>query len=450
MKLCIHNARLVTPAGERAGGIVVNHDGRIESVLDGRERASAVTVIDAGGRLLFPGFIDAHVHMRDPGPTHKEDFASGTAAAACAGVTTVMCMPNTKPPVDSVQGFEAARAAGTGRSRVDFTLQAAVNRENVDALPALWAAGVSSFESLLSDAPEADRIDDPALLLDVLRRVAELRAVVGLYTGSQPIVSEAIERLRRSGRTDFRAFEEARPPVAEAMGIAAVVEAALATGARVVFRQVCTRRGFALLQQAKRAGAPGQFAVEVTPHHLHLDVGVLERMGGFAQMIPPLRPAADRDAAVAALAEGTVDFVGSDHAPHSVEEKLAGGDPWTLPGGTPGLDTIGPALLDLACRGRIPFARVAACLGEAPARLFGLAGRKGSLQTGADGDLVLVDRDAERVVGPDLIRSKAGRSPFEGLRLRGWPVLTVLRGEVIAEGGKPVGEPLGRFVARAA
>jgi len=445
--LCITNASLVMPNAVRRGGILVGDDGRIEAVLDAGERPAAETSIDARDRLLFPGFVDAHVHMRDPGFTHKEDFTSGTEAAACAGVTTVMCMPNTNPPVSDLAGFEAAKQAGERGSLVDFTLQAAVTRANLEAMPALWDAGISSFEALLSDAPPNDRLDI-GQFATAAETVARLGAVVGVYTGSQPLVDRALAKFRQAGRTDFRAFAEARAPLGEAIGIASVIEVARATGARIVLRQVSTARGFALVRAAKGVAAALPLATEVTPHHLHLEVGELDRQMGFAQMIPPLRETADCEAAVAALADGTADFVGSDHAPHSVEEK-SGATPWETAGGTPGLDTIVPAVLDLAVRGRIAVTKVAEALAARPAELFGLAGRKGTLSPGADGDLVLVDPDLERAVTAELIRSKAGRSPFEGRRLRGWPVLTVLRGRVIAEEGMLVGGGAGgRFLAR--
>lgn len=446
--LCIHNARLVTAAAERRGGVLVGDDGRIEAILDAGRRAAADLVIDAKERLLLPGFVDAHVHMRDPGFTHKEDFASGADAAACGGVTTVMCMPNTRPPIDGLAGFEAARAAGAARSAVDFTLQAAATRRNRGDLAALWDAGVTSFEGFLSDAAEDDRLDDPAILHDVLHEVARLGAVIGLYTGVQARIDEAARRLRAAGRRDWRAFAEARSAAGEAEGIAAALDLARRTGARVVFRQVSGAPAFRLLRQARRSGARA-IGVEATPHHLHLDDAVLDRLGPVAQMIPPLRPAADRDAALRALADGDVDFIGSDHAPHAPDEK-AGDDAWGVPGGTAGLDTIAAATADLACRGAIPWTRVADLLAARPARIFGIADRKGDLRAGLDGDLTLVDPTLEREVRPDMLRSRAGRSVFEGARLRGWPVLTILRGRVIAENGTPAGgEPGGRFLPRA-
>ena len=443
----IHNAHLVTEAWQRPGGIVVGEDGRIAALVEADARPDAGTVIDAGGRLLFPGFIDAHVHMRDPGFPHKETFATGTLAAACGGVTTVMCMPNTDPPADRAGGIAAMREAGEGASLVDFAIQAMVTEDNIADLPALWDAGVTSFEALLSDAPASMLLDGDGLVR-ACEAVSGCGGVMGVYTGDASLVAAALARL--SHRTDFAAFAEARAPLGEAMGLARLIEAARATGARIVARQVCTARGFATIEAARRDDPGLAVAAEVTPHHLRLDSGAVDRHGPFALMVPPLRDAGDCAAARAALASGAADFVGSDHAPHAVAEKDAA-SPWAVPGGTPGLDTVVPAVADLAVSGDIPWTRVAAALCAAPARLFGIADRKGRLAVGADGDLALLDPALGKTVDGGDIRSRAARSPFEGATLRGWPVLTVLRGRVIAEDGEYVGgEPGGRWLRRGA
>jgi dihydroorotase (multifunctional complex type) len=430
--------------------VLVDRAGCIEALIEGRDQLAADTIINAQERLLFAGFVDAHVHMRDPGLTHKEDFASGTRAAACGGVTTVMCMPNTNPPIADFAAFEAARSAGVGRAYVDFTLQGALGPGNLEELSALWAAGITSFETSLSDGGEGVRIlrlDDDDVLLEALRKIADLDAMVGIYTGSQAITSALTTQLRALGRHSAKDHADARPPITEAIGIATLIEAMKETSAKVVFRQVCTRRGFALVRQAKRETLRGAIGVEVTPHNLHLNIDALDRVGAYGQIIPPLRSESDRLAAVEALMDGTVDFVGSDHAPHAVAEKECE-SAWDARNGSPGLDTVVPALLDFACRGSISFSRVSEVLGAEPARLFGIGKRKGRLAVGADGDLVLVDPTVERTVTRQTIRSKTGRSVFEGTTLRGWPVLTVLRGQVIAEDGELIGNPSGRFLAR--
>jgi len=444
--LCIHNAKVVT--GTIASGGVLIEDGRIAACLHGNDRASADVVIDARSRLLFPGFVDAHVHMRDPGQPQKEDFGSGSAAAAVGGITTVMCMPNTRPPIDSQSGFDHARKAGESRSFVDFALQAAVHPSNQQAMASLWDAGVVSFETMLADGPAGEAYVDAARLLDMLAQAAALGARVGVFAGSQPVIDATLDRLRQAGRTDFPAFAESRPAISESLGLVQLIEARHATGAHVIARQVSTARGFEIVAAAK-AQAPASILIEVTPHHLHLDATALAQLGPFAQMLPPLRSKADVAAAQAAAAAGVVDFVGSDHAPHALAEKDTA-DPWSCPSGTPGLDTLAPAVLDLAAGGIIAYAQVALLLAERPAQAFGLGDRKGRIDVGLDADVVLVDPEATLRVTPGVIRSRAGRSPFEGLILRGRTVLTVLRGEVIAEDGKiAVDRPCGRLLRRA-
>jgi len=445
--LCIHGAKIVTSGGIRDGGVVAAN-GRIVELLNDTDKATADTVIDARGRLLFAGFVDAHVHMRDPGQTLKEDFASGSTAAAVGGVTTVMCMPNTKPPIDSVVAFDLARRAGERVSYVDFALQATVHPQNYPAMVSLWDAGAVSFETMLADGPPGEAYTSPKALEEMLAQAAKLGVRVGIYCGSQEMIDASLGRLRAAGRMDFLAFAESRPPESEALGLKQLVDAQRTTAASIIARQVSTAQGFRIVARAKSQVPAGRIRVEVTPHHLQLDVGTLTRLGPYAQMLPPLRSVPDVAAAQRAAADGTVDFIGSDHAPHTVAEKEVA-DPWSSPSGTPGLDTLAAAVLDLAARQIISYSRIAALLAEQPAQVFGLADRKGRIAIGADADLVVVDAQERFHVTPDVVRSRAARSPFEGKVLRGRPVLTVLRGEVIAENGRLVANrPAGRFLSR--
>ncbi len=450
MSLCVHNAHLVTPDGTARGGVLIDDDGRIAALLDGADRAAADTVVNAKERLLFAGFVDAHVHLRDPGFTYREDFVSGTRAAAIGGVTTVMCMPNTNPPIDSAERVRATAAVGAGRAYVDYTLQATIPTKLEPDMAAIWSTGITSFETSLADGQEGagtDRLDDPAKLLEVLRVAADLDACVGVLAGSQPVTDRLTGLLSAQGLKDSRAIAQARPPITEALGIATLIEAARETGVRLVFRQVTTTRGLELLRRARAELGPERIGVEICPHNLHLSLDAVDRVGAWAQIIPPLRAADDIAAARRALADETADFVGSDHAPHAPHEK-EGVDAWDARNGTPGLDTVAAAVVDLALSGVIQLSRVAEALCAAPARIFGIADRKGGLRAGLDGDLVLIDPEASRVVATEHIHSRPGRSAFEGVRLKGWPVFTALRGNVVAEAGETVGQAQGRFVTR--
>ena len=449
-KLCIHNATIVSGSGTIPGGIIIGDDGKIARITaPGEAPVPANKVIDAGGYMLFPGFIDAHVHMRDPGAPHKEDFSSGTTSAACGGVTTVMCMPNTNPPVTDVAGFETAVNAGKGSSYVDFCIQAGLTANNLGDVNELWEAGVTSFEAIMSDAAEKDLLDLSGYL-DAALKIEEIDGVLGVYTGSRELLEQALLTLKRqsNGKVGFREFANTREPIGEALGIASVVEICRVTRVKTVLRQTCTARGFEIARIARQHDPFLPLAVEVTPHHLHLTSSLLDSANGFAHMIPPLRTPQDCKAAVAALADGTVDFVGSDHAPHE-EAAKAGTDPWSVPGGVPGLDTIVPAVLDLAAKKSISYEDVARVLCERPAKIFGVSDRKGFLKTGADGDIVLVDPEIKREIERKDIVSKAGRSPFEGYPLCGKVVASFLRGDIVSEKGKlKSNNPTGRFVPR--
>lgn len=448
MSLCISNATLVFPEGMKPGGVLCADDGHIEAVLEADDSAHADVEIDAGQKLLFPGFIDAHVHMRDPGYAHKEGFAAGTRAAALGGITTVLCMPNTNPPVTNVAALNVAKDAGAGEAYVDFGLQAAAEPGNITDLAALWDAGVTSFEALMAEVAPEGRTDTPARLHELFTEVARIGGLVGVFVSDQSLIDRAKAAAKNAGENGLAAVADSRVVLSEAVGIASALEVARVTGVRLLIRQVSTMRGFEMVRAARSAADGPNVSAEVTPHHLHIDRRTLDELGAFAFMLPPLRGEEDVEAARAALADGTIDFVASDHAPHLPQEKEFE-DAWKCAGGTPGLDTLVPSVLDFAARGQISWPKVADVLAEAPARLSGLSARKGRIAVGMDADLVLVDREERKTVTPALVHSRAARSPFEGRSLTGWPVLTVLRGQIVADGGRLTdGPPRGVWIGR--
>ncbi len=446
MDLVIANGDVVRSSGitRQDVGVV---DGRIAFLGPPGQAPAASRSLDAHGLLVFPGLVDPHVHMRDPGGTHKEDFGSGTRAAAAGGYTTVLCMPNVTPPVLDEAGFEASLEAGERQAVVDFGIQAAVGPSNLGAIPALWRRGITSFEIFMADAPDPLRLEGSAELYEAFRMIHHCGGIAGVFPGDQSLVTHALCRFRAAGRTDWGIACEARVPLTEALGISRATLLAQAAGARIYLRQVSTREGLRLLGAAKTE-RPGAVFGEVTPHHLFLTTEALLKDGAYAYMLPPLRAPEHPAALWEGLTAGVLDAVGSDHAPHAPAEKARGrDDPWSAPAGTPGLETTLPLLLDAAHRDRITLPRLVEVCAEAPARIFGIYPRKGALALGSDADMVLVDPNREVIVQGDRLHTKAHSSPFEGWHLRGAPAMTIVRGQIVMEDGRLADTPpAGQFV----
>jgi dihydroorotase len=391
-------------------------DGKVAALLDPSEPAPARATLDVAGCIVFPGLVDAHVHFREPGLTHKEDFESGSRAAALGGVTTVMVMPTDSPMTQTPQQFEEKRRLAEGRCHVDFALQALLAR-NMGDIPALAAAGAASFEIFMGLLPEALCLRSEEELASALGAVRAACAVAG--------VTALDERLSASFA-----------PEAEAKGIACALRAHARAGGRMHLRQISSA---AALEELRRA-RPG-VSSEVTPHNLLLTGEALERLGAVAKVVPPLRTPADLAALQSGLAQRLISIVATDHAPHTPAEKDAGLA--KAPGGFPGVQTMLPLLLKLVADGALAYEALVRVACAEPARVFGLYPRKGALQAGSDADLVIVDPARPMQIRNADQASKAARTPFDGWSIPATPVATLLRGEAIARDGAVVGSPRG-------
>jgi len=402
------------------GGMLVDGDelqrctlavtgGKVAALLSPSERNEGKEKLDVGGCLVLPGLVDAHVHFREPGLTHKEDFESGSRAAALGGVTTVMVMPTDSPMTQTPEQFAAKRRLAEGRCHVDFALQALLGPD-VSHVKALAGAGAVSFEIFLGLLGPGQKIDDDETLVAALKEVHEVGGVAGVT-----------------------AFESS-----EAAGMSRLLAAHRKAGGRMHLRQVSAAESIGVL------GAQGVTS-EVTPHNLLLTEETLHRLGAVAKVIPPLRTPADIAALQKALAEGKITMVATDHAPHTPEEKSLPLE--KAPGGFPGVQTLLPLLLKLVADRVLTYADLVRVACAEPARVFGLFPRKGALRPGADADFVVVDPSWPMQIRNADQASKAGRTPFDGWIAPATPVMTFLRGEMIAREGRVVGKPRGRFLA---
>jgi len=410
-------------------------DGRRVDVRVEDERIAAVGsqlsaeggVVDAAGKLLLPGAIDAHVHFRQPGFGHKETWATGSHSAAAGGVTTVVDQPNTEPPTVTGEAFDE-KAVLARESVVDYGLNGGVTPDwDPDSLldRPLFALG----EVFLADST-GDMGVDESLFRTACERAAEAGVAVTVH-------AEDADRFDRSAlpdeadvsgddapRDDPNAWSAYRTAEAEASAVERACEIARAVGADLHVAHTSTPQGV-------HAAADAGVTCEVTPHHLLLSREDYDDLGTFGRMNPPLRDEERRAELFELLADGTVDVVATDHAPHTREEKDT--DVWSAPSGVPGVETMLPLLLEQARRDRLSYERVRDVTATEPARIFGLP-RKGRIEAGADADLVLVDPDDPREIRGERLHSKCGWTPFEG-----WagvfPVLTTVRGEVVYEHG---------------
>ena len=438
--LLIRQARVVDPSGIAARDVAIK-DGIISALLPPAAPADARRVLDRPGCLLMPGLVDAHVHLREPGLTHKEDFDSGTQAAAVGGVTTVLVMPTDDPWTVTPRQLQEKMAQASGRLHVDAAFQVAVERPPGD-VATLKSLGAVSFEVFTADAPQSFRHENLHDLLAALRAIARTGGLIGLSPGDQSLLSAADLPSAR----DIADFLAMRPPAAEASGIAMAVAAAAGTQAIVHIRQISSALG---VETFRRMKGMAYISIETTPQCLLFTQADYRKLGAVLKASPPLREAEDVAALRQALRDGTIDMIVSDHAPHTAAEKLATYDRFAdIPGGFPGVQTLLATMLHLVALGEIGLSDVVRLCSFAPAKRFGLSERKGAIAVGRDADILVIDPEADTRISASGLYSKTKHTPFEGIVIPYRLERVLLRGVDISANGLPQARHSGRILTR--
>jgi dihydroorotase len=429
------------------GGTVVNHDGigqRDIGIVAGRiaaigrlDAAAAAELVDASDLHVLPGVIDTQVHFREPGLEQKEDLETGSRAAVVGGVTAVFEMPNTKPLTTSPDTLSDKIERARHRMFCDFAFYVGGTRENVEDIPTLenlqGSAGIKVFmgastgDLLVEDEPSLDRI------------IARIRRRAAFHSEDEARLRERAG-LRRHG--DASSHPVWRDEVAAMIATDRLVRLAETHRKRIHVLHISTAEEIDFLGRHKEWAS-----VEVTPHHLTLVApDCYERLGTFAQMNPPVRDERHRQAIWDGIASGVVDVLGSDHAPHTREEKE---HPYPEShSGMTGVQTLVPIMLDHVNAGRLSLTRFVDLTSHGPARLFGIRG-KGRLAVGYDADLTVVDMKRTETITHNWIQSRSRWTPYDGVQVKGWPVGTFVRGRCVAWNseilGPADGEPV-RFL----
>jgi dihydroorotase len=430
--LIVRGGEVVNHAGRGAADVGVR-DGKIAAVGD-LGRASAGEVYDARGLTVLPGLIDTQVHFREPGLEWKEDLETGSRGAVLGGVVAVFEMPNTDPTTTDAEALADKLARARGRMHCDHAFYVGGTHENtarlgdLERLPGCCGVkvfmGASTGSLLIADDDGVE-----AVLRNIHRRAA-------FHSEDEYRLAER-RSLARPG--DWTSHADVRDAQSAIQSTKRLVRLARKLGKRIHVLHVTTAEEIEFLAANKDVAS-----VEITPQHLTLVApDAYERLQGFAQMNPPIRDAGHQAGLWRAIAMGVADVLGSDHAPHTREEKAR---PYPAsPSGMPGVQTLAPIMLTHVAEGRLTLERFVDLTSHGPNRVFGIAG-KGRLAEGFDGDLTIVDLKARRTIRHEDMANRSGWTPFDGFEAKGWPIATIIRGrvvmredEVIAEGtGEPV------------
>ncbi len=433
LDLIISGGSVYTPAGLAETDIGIRH-GRIAE-LGALESADAAERLDARGLTVLPGVIDTQVHFREPGMEHKEDLESGTRGAVLGGVTAIFEMPNTKPPTTSREALEDKLNRAAGRAWCDYAFFVGATEDNADELGELetvpGCAGVKLFMgSSTGDLLVAESAAVERVLRNGFRRM--------------PVHSEDEARLRErwslvEDGAPVSMHPEWRDVEAAVRNTRRLIEIATRVGRRVQVLHVTSGDEIEFLAAHKTIAT-----VEVTPQHLTFAApDAYERLGSRAQMNPPIRDERHRAGLWRGIEQGVVDVLGSDHAPHTLEEK---GRPYPQsPSGMTGVQTLLPVMLDHVAAGRLSLQRLVDLTSAGPARVYNIAG-KGRIAAGFDADLAIVDAAAQWTITDDWIASRSAWTPYDGMEVTGRPVHTVVRGGIAVRDGELAQSGLGEAV----
>lgn len=452
--LTIRGATVVSSQGQHLLDVGV-FDGRIAALEPGGTLEPGRHDVQAQGLHLLPGIVDTHFHCRAPDHPEREDFDSGTAAAAAGGVTTILEMPIADVACSTPERLAHRMSLAERQARIDVGFYGAVGRPDRQRVQELVDAGVTAFKVMMHSAPPGREasfdglaITDDQDLFCALETVADTDKLLVVHAEHQGLIDLFERRLQSSGHHDSLAHRASRPDVAESSAIARIASMNEWTDARIHIAHLSSKRG---LDQIRHYRSRGQrITAETTPAYLYLDERDVVAFGPYVKINPPLRDAHDQVALREGLLQGDVDIVVSDHAPFLAEDKEPGWkNIWTVGSGIPGVELTGRLLWDDALQGRFSLERVVHWTSERPAELFGLAHRKGYIRVDADADFVLLDTQAQRVLTEETFHSRsrnAIRHPL-GKRYQGDILAVWSRGNLAFRDGNVLSEPgMGRIL----
>ena len=419
-------------------------DGKITAITEPDTVPDAKEVIDLEGQYLIPGTIDTHMHVRDPGHTERGNFYTETLAAAAGGVTTILEHPISIPPQYNVEILENRIRCADTQSIVDFCFYGAAGAEFSEEITKLAADGrIVAFKTFLHAAPEGRDAEfkgltmaDDAELYKGMKELAKTGLIAAFHAENNDMIQANIKQLRAEGKTSAEYHGASRPPIAEITSVERVLCFAKETGAKVEIAHISTPEAMELIKKARADGM--DVYAETCPHYLFLTEDDLLKYGPFAKCNPPVRSKEISDKLWEYVNDGTVDYMGSDHSPFLLEEKLRGNeDIFKAVAGFPGVDLRLPLMLDAVQDGKVKLERVVELLSVNPAKCFGIYPQKGTIRIGSDADFAVFNFEHVTVVDKEknYSHAKAIAIPYDGRKLKCQLTYTILRGRVMMKNG---------------
>lgn len=434
--LIVKNGTVVTPDATFRADIAIK-DGKFAAIAaPGTLGVKATREYDADGKYVLPGVIDGHVHFREPGFEYKEDWRTGSTAAAIGGVTTVVDMPNTNPKTDTREGTELKIKLASEKSFVDFGIIGLLVQDSVPNLRAVAEAGACGYKSFLGETIGKIPAPDDGMMLDGLREIAELGMRIGFHAENNEIMQHLIRQMKAAGRKDWQAHVDSRPALAECESIQRMALFAKAIGTRIHIFHLSSADGLAMIDKWRAEGV--DITTETGAHYVFKKAEDMDQTHERLRMNPPVRWGHEGHgpALLAGVNDGRVNGIATDHSPHTAEEKLTG-DIWTAISGYPQVEiSVRLWLTHGVNTGRMSLQQFARATSEGPAKTWDLYPQKGAIRLGSDGDLTIIDLDEEGVIRDDELHSKNHVTPFDGDPYKGNAVATILRGRVIMEKGE--------------
>lgn len=418
----------------------------------GQEKLLVLKTIDAKGKLVLPGTVDPHVHVRAPGFEEREDFLTGTMAAANGGVTTMIEQPLANPPQYNLEILNRRIEAAKESAVVDVAFYGAAGSDFPEEIMSMAQSGkIVAFKTFLHEAPAGRDSEFIGLTMkdDVaqyhgMRIIGKSGKICGVHAENNDMVKAGIAEMKEQGKITGKAHAQSRPPITEYETISKLLLFAEDTGARIEFCHVSTPQGLEMIKQAKAKGL--DVYAETCPHYLLMNDDLLDQFGPYAKCNPPLRDQSLVDQMWQYVNDGTVDFLGSDHAPYTFEEKKRGWDNiFNCPAGIPCIEMRFPLMMDAVNKGKLSLEKLVELVSTNPAKVFGLYPKKGAIQIGADADVIIVDPEETYTVRTKDMYTKSRDSAmvFDGMELTGRIKMTIVRGRVVMEDGKVTEENRG-------